>query len=135
MSEGNESHDFKPKGWPTVITRIVVPEAAELVAFVKAVFQATGDYHPDRPAVLNIGDSLLMISDAGIRERATAFLYVYVANTDETYKHALEAGARSLEEPKDLPYGDRRGMVEDRWGNTWQIATYLATSQSSSNTA
>ena len=25
-----------------------------------------------------------------------------------------------------MPYGDRRGMVEDRWGNVWQIATYRA---------
>jgi uncharacterized glyoxalase superfamily protein PhnB len=33
-------------------------------------------------------------------------------------------GARSLEEPSDLPYGDRRGMVADRWGNVWQIATH-----------
>jgi len=127
MNKGRDSRDFKPEGWPTVIARIVVPKAEEFVEFVKSVFQATGDYHPDRPAVLNIGDSLLMISAAGIRERATAFLYVYVTNTDETYKRALQAGARPLEEPRDLPYGDRRGMVEDRWGNIWQIATYLGT--------
>ena len=133
MNEPKQNHDFKPKGWPTVIVRIVVPKAAELVEFVKAVFQATGDYRSDRPSVLNIGESLLMISDAGIRERATAFLYVYVSNTDETYKLAINAGARSLEEPSDLPYGDRRAMVGDRWGNTWQIATYLATSQTSSD--
>src|SRR5215510_7380292 len=74
MDEGRDSRDFKPEGWPTVIARIVVPEAEEFVEFVKSVFQATGDYHSDRPAVLNIGGSLLMISDAGIRERATAFL-------------------------------------------------------------
>lgn len=24
-----------------------------------------------------------------------------------------------------MPYGDRRCMVEDQWGNTWQIATHL----------
>jgi len=24
-----------------------------------------------------------------------------------------------------MPYGDRRGMVKDEWGNTWQIATHL----------
>jgi len=24
----------------------------------------------------------------------------------------------------DTPYGDRRATVKDRWGNTWQIATY-----------
>jgi hypothetical protein len=29
-----------------------------------------------------------------------------------------------IEQPFDLPYGDR-GMVEDRWGNLWQIATHL----------
>jgi PhnB protein len=51
--------------------------------------------------------------------------YVYVENADETYRRAVDAGARPLEEPRDLPYGDRRGMVEDVWGNTWQIATYL----------
>lgn len=133
MKEPKQSHDFKPKGWPTVIARIVVPKAAELVEFVKAVFQARGDYRSDRPSVLNIGESLLMISDAGIREGATAFLYVYVSNTDETYKLALNAGARSLEEPSDLPYGDRRAMIEDPWGNTWQIATYLATSRTNSD--
>jgi PhnB protein len=129
MNEGEKSQNFRPEGWPTVIARIIVPEAEAFVEFVKSVFQATGDYHPDRPAVLNIGGSLLMISDAGIRERATAFLYVYVTNTDATYKRALQAGARSVEEPTDLPYGDRRGMIEDRWGNIWQIATYVGTDQ------
>jgi uncharacterized glyoxalase superfamily protein PhnB len=29
-----------------------------------------------------------------------------------------------IEESSDMPYGDRRGMVEDRWGNVWQIATF-----------
>jgi PhnB protein len=67
---------------------------------------------------------VLLISDAGIRNPTPAFLYVYVEDADETYRRALEAGASSLEEPSDLPYGDRRGMVADRWGNTWQIATH-----------
>jgi PhnB protein len=66
-----------------------------------------------------------MISDAGMRDPSPAFLYVYVDNTEDTYRRAVEAGARSLEEPLDVPYGDRRGMVEDKWGNIWQIATYL----------
>jgi PhnB protein len=53
-----------------------------------------------------------------------AFLYVYVDDTDATYRGALAAGATALEEPADMPYGDRRGMVTDSWGNTWQIATH-----------
>jgi PhnB protein len=74
---------------------------------------------------VTIGDSVVMISDAQTRGPMRAFLYVYVNDADATYRRALEAGARSLEEPFNTPYGDRRGMVEDRWGNTWQIATPL----------
>ena len=121
----NKTSTFKPQAWPTVVPRIVASEAQELVEFIKQVFGATGEYQPDRPAVLSIDDSMLMISDAGVRDAAAAFLYVYVADTDATYRRAIEAGARSLEEPSNQPYGDRRGMVEDRWGNIWQIATHL----------
>ena len=114
-----------PKGWHTVTPRIVTPRARELVQFLRDVFDATGDYRSDVPAILQIGDSMLMISDRGARSATAAFLYVYVPDADETYRRALQAGARSLEEPADLPYGDRRAMVEDSWGNTWQIATHL----------
>ena len=89
------------------------------------MFGATGEYREAMPSEVKIGDSTIMISDAGIRRPMTAFLYVYVNDTDATYQRALEAGARSLEEPSDLPYGDRRCMVEDTWGNTWQLAKRL----------
>jgi len=119
----NRSH-FTPEGWHTVTPRIVVHDAEKLVEFVKQVFGATGDYRPDRPSVIKIGDSMVMVSDAGIRNPMPAFLYVYVDDTDRTYRRAVQAGASSLEEPSDTPYGDRRGMIKDEWGNTWQIATY-----------
>jgi hypothetical protein len=81
MNAGSHSSRFTPEGWRTVTPRIVALDAQELVAFIKSVFGATGEYRPDRPAVLNIGDSMIMISEAGIREP-------------------------SLEEPSDTPYGD-----------------------------
>src|SRR5262245_38910677 len=115
---------YIPEGWHSVTPRIVVRGAQQMVEFVKAVFGATGDYREDRPSVIGIGDSMIMISEAGIRQPMSSFLYVYVENADETHRRALQAGARSLEEPSDVPYGDRRGMFEDQWGNTWQVATY-----------
>jgi len=114
-----------PKGWHTVTPRIVVDEASQLVQFLRQVFGATGEYLEERPSEIRIGDSIIMISDAGIRNAMTAFLYVYVSDQDATYQRALNAGARILEEPFDTPYGDRRCMVEDKWGNTWQIATQM----------
>jgi predicted enzyme related to lactoylglutathione lyase len=49
-----------------------------------------------------------------------------VEDVDATYRRALKAGGISLEEPQDMPYGDRRGMVRDPSGNIWQIATHQA---------
>lgn len=108
--------------WPTIIPRIVAVDAERLVGFVKTVFDAAGDYERDRPSSLRIGSSVLMISDAGERPPMTAFLYVYVDNVEAAYRRAVDAGAVVIEEPLDTPYGDRRCMVEDAWGNTWQIA-------------
>ena len=125
MNETSNRSRFTPKGWHTVTPRIVVRDAEGLVEFLRRVFGATGNYRPDLPSVVKIGDSIIMISNAGIRNSMPAFLYVYVDDTDETYRRALQAGASSLEEPSDMPYGDRRGMVKDEWGNTWQIATHL----------
>src|SRR5262249_13390398 len=120
----NHSHSA-PEGWHTVTPRIVARDARQFVEFLKQVFFAAGEYRRDRPSVITIGDSLIMISDVGVRAPTTAFLYVYVNDTDAACRRAVDAGARVLEEPSDTPYGDRRCMVEDKWGNTWQIATHL----------
>ena len=114
-----------PAGWHTVTPRLVVEDAEGLVAFLKRVFGATGEYYADSPSQITIGDSLLMVNRTGARESCPAFLYVYVEDAEATYQRALDAGADSLEPVWDTPYGDRRGMVRDPWGNVWQIATHL----------
>lgn len=113
-----------PEGWHTLTPRIVTDDVEGLVAFLRRVFDATGDVPAGRPAVLRIGDSVVMVSGTGPRPATGAFLYVYVVDADATHRRAVDSGARSLEEPQDTPYGNRRGMVEDRWGNVWQIAAF-----------
>ena len=112
-----------PAGWPTVIPRIFVDDPKDLVGFIKTTFKAKGRFSASHPTQLTINDSMLMISGSEFRGVITACLYIYVDNTDAVYKRALKAGARSLEEPQRMPYGDYRAMIEDAWGNIWQIAT------------
>ncbi len=117
-------NSFTPIGWHSITPRMVVHDPAKMVQFLKAAFDARGDYEEDRPAVMTIGDSKLMVSGVGPREPMPAFLYLYVEDTDAAYHRALQAGAISLAPPDDMPYGDRRAMVKDPFGNDWQIATY-----------
>ncbi|UOZ06415.1 VOC family protein [Amycolatopsis sp. WQ 127309] len=106
----------------TVIPRMVVRDLVAAVAFLRTVFGATGELESGRPADLRIGGSRVLVSAEGERELFPAFLYVYVADADATYRRALDCGAASLEEPANTPYGDRRAMIRDPFGNVFQIA-------------
>lgn len=102
--------------------RIVVSDVPAQVDFLRTVFDATGEVDPERPAEVRIGDSLIMVTSATERDLFPAFLYVYVDDADHVYQRALAAGASTMEAPLDTPYGDRRAMVRDPFGNIFQIA-------------
>jgi len=71
-----------------------------------------------RHAEAQIGDSRVMVGQArGEWKPRPATLYLYIEDTDETYKRAIAAGAKSLMEPADQFYGDRNAGVEDSQGN------------------
>ena len=124
MTNTISDRSFVPEGWHTITPRIVVQGTKQLVEFLVQVFGATGEFQENRPSEVWIGDSVVMVSDAGARRPMPAFLYVYVVDADAVYERACNAGARTLEPPFETPYGDRRCMVEDQWGNVWQVATY-----------
>lgn len=113
-----------PAGWHSVTPRLVVHDPALLVRFLKSTFDAVGEFAAQAPSQMKIGDSIVMVSAIGARNANPSFLYVYVEDVDATYRRALQAGAASIEEPQDVPYGDRRAMVKDPCGNDWQIATH-----------
>jgi PhnB protein len=104
----------------TVTPRMIVEDVEGAAAFLRATFGATGEVVPGRPTELRIGDSLVMVSDG--RDPFPALLYVYVDDADEAHQRALAAGGTSVEEPQDQPWGDRRAIVRDKYGNAFQIA-------------
>lgn len=112
-------------GYHTVTPRLVVSDVPAQVDFLRQVFDAAGEPEPGRPAEVRIGDSLIMISATTERDPFPGFLYIYVDDADRAYDLALQAGATSLESPVDTPYGDRRVMVRDPFGNVFQIAHQL----------
>ena len=112
----------RPPEFHTVTPRMVVSDAAGAVEFLRTVFDAAGEVQTERPTEVRIGDSVVMVTSATEREPFPAFLYVYVGDADLAYNRALNAGAMSLEAPFNTPYGDRRAMVRDPFGNVFQIA-------------
>jgi len=122
-----------PEGYHSVNPYIVVDDAERLIAFLVAVFagneQGTRELKPDGRighADVRIGDSLVMVSDAGEAFPARpCVLFVYVDDVDSTHRAALVAGATSILEPSDQPWGDRVGGFHDPFDNRWWVATHL----------
>lgn len=119
------------EGFRTITPYLVVREALELIEFVKRAFAAEGQVLGTGSgggihAEFRIGDSMVMIGGGAALEQTPmpTALHYYVPDVDAVYRRALDAGAQSLVEPSDRPYGDREAAIRDVAGNTWYIATH-----------
>jgi PhnB protein len=122
-----------PEGHHTVTPYLVIPGVAKLIEFVKQAFGATEVHVSRRPdgtvmhAEVKIGDSIIMMGEGGEGgKHFPGMLHLYMEDVDAVYRRAIQAGAKSVREPADQPYGDRTGGVEDAFGNQWWIATHIA---------
>jgi uncharacterized glyoxalase superfamily protein PhnB len=67
---------------------------------------------------------MLMVSDA-MRNPATASsLHLYVPDADAAWNRAVTAGAKIEMPIADMFWGDRYGVLSDKWGNRWAIAQH-----------
>jgi uncharacterized glyoxalase superfamily protein PhnB len=116
---------YKPADRPAVVPRLFTKDIEGQVAFLKAAFGAKGRLRRDRPTELVVGDSVIMVADGGgVRKPTSSAFYIYVPDADRVWARAVKAGAKSYSAPEDTPWGDRRAIVDDAWGNHWQIATH-----------
>ena len=122
-------------GFHTVTPYVAVREAPELIEFVRQAFGAEGKIlgtgsQGGIHAEYRIGDSMVMIG-GGAQWKGPSrpvALHLYVPDADAAYERALRAGATSIYEPTDQPYGDREAGVRDLAGNLWFIGTHRGAS-------
>src|SRR3974390_2880876 len=105
-----------PDGYHTVTPYLVLENASRAIEFLKralgaeVTFMMKGDDGSVRHAEVKVGDSMLMLGQAGGEWKARPMtFYLYVPDCDAVYKQAIAAGAKSLHEPANQFYGDRHG--------------------------
>lgn len=126
--------NFRPEGLHTVTPHLVVAGAAAAIDFLMSAFGAEAPSPPmlgaDGTSIahahLKLGDSTIFLSDPGGLARPTAAnLFLYVPDVDRVAARALAAGAKVIVPVCDMFWGDRWGMIEDPFGNVWQLATHV----------
>jgi PhnB protein len=120
------------EGFLTVQPYLHLRNAHDMIPFIEAAFgaKATGVHKsPDgivRHATIDIAGATFEIDEAeGESQPTQSYLHVYVPDTDAVYAQALAAGAKGVTPPYSASYGDRAATVEDPFGNSWFLATYL----------
>jgi PhnB protein len=120
-----------PAGYHSVTPWIISRDTAALLAFAAQAFGAQELARVESDGVIGhaefrIGDSVVMAFDARPGWPDTpAFLRLFVADGDATFRQALAAGATALTEMTTMFWGDRVGRVRDPLGNLWWIQTRL----------
>ena len=127
-----KGESYIPKGLNNVNVYMHPLRAEPVITFLKRAFgaQELAKYaSPDgvvHHAEIRVGDSVMEMGEShGKYPPMPTMFYMYVPDCDAVYKTALAAGATSISEPTDQPYGDRSGGVKDMFGNTWYIATHI----------
>jgi PhnB protein len=129
----HKGESYIPKDLHNVNIYMHPLRAEPVINFVKRAFGAeeiAKHASPDgvvHHAEVRLGDAVLEMGEAhGPYQRMESMFYLYVPDADAVYRTALAAGAKSIQEPKDQPYGDRNAGVTDPFGNTWYIATHIS---------
>ena len=128
----HKGESYTPKELNSVNVYMHPLRAEPVITFLKRAFAAReiAKYaSPDgvvHHAEVRVGDSVVEMGEAqGKYPPMPTMFYLYVPDCDAVYRRALQAGATSIAEPVDQPYGDRSGGVKDVFGNTWYIATHI----------
>jgi PhnB protein len=129
-----------PDGYHSVQPYLMLNNCAEAITFYVKAFGAKERFRMPKPdgsighAEIQIGDSVVMMADEAPEMEAFAVkhfggspvsLLIYTEDCDAMYRQALTAGAQSVREPADQPYGDRMSGVTDPFGYKWFIATHV----------
>jgi uncharacterized glyoxalase superfamily protein PhnB len=128
--ENNMAAQPAPKGYNSLMPYLIVNGASEFIDFLKTTFGAEERMRAPTPdggimhAEVMIEESVIELADGGKNYPARpGILHVYVPDVDATYRKALDAGATSKYGVVDQDYGDREASLQDRFGNTWYVAT------------
>jgi PhnB protein len=124
----HKGDSYIPDGLHSINSYLHPHGAPQLIEFLTRAFGAEEAFRAQAPdgtivhAKIKIGESVVEMGEAhGPYQPMPTVYHLYVHDTDAAYRRAIAAGAVSLSEPADQPWGYRNAGVQDPGGNQWWI--------------
>lgn len=115
------------EGFHTVTPYLITSDVDGLIDFIKRAFDGVETFRTIGSAggthvELRLGDSMIMLGGNTQTSPMPCMIHLYLPDVDGFYERALQAGATSIAVPTNFEDGDRRGGVQDPFGNQWYIS-------------
>lgn len=132
-----------PSNMPWITPYLIVRDAQAAIAFYEKAFNfKLRDAMKDDKGVIihaemSYENALIMLGPEGPKAgpmqspktsgvASPVSIYVYCEDVDYLHQQAVKAGAKSIEAPTTMFWGDRMCRLEDRDGHAWGFATNIA---------
>ncbi|MEV5841367.1 VOC family protein [Streptomyces sp. NPDC048288] len=121
-----------PEGYTTVAPWVVTDDTGAFLDFVARAFggEELGRVATGAGAVghaeIRIGDTVVLAFDRSPDWPVMpSLLRVFVADADDTFARAVEAGGRVVTALADHAFGQRGGRIKDPFGNIWWVVAQV----------
>lgn len=120
-----------PEGFTTITPFLNIKGAMDAIELYEQAFGARKRRLFEAPsgvvinAELQIGNAMLRISDAVNDPPTQSNLQLYVEDADAAWQRAVAAGLEVVMPLQAMYWGDKIGVVKDRFGNRWAISQHV----------
>jgi uncharacterized glyoxalase superfamily protein PhnB len=121
----------------TIVPILIYDDVGEAIEWLCRAFGFSERLRQERHGVighaqLSVGDGALMLGRQGGPFRSpradgiAQYVHVTVPDVDRHFERAKECGARIVQPPADMPFGERQYTAQDHAGHWWTFSQHVA---------
>lgn len=121
----------------TVVPVLIYDDVGQAIEWLCGAFGFSGRLRAERDGVIDhaqlaVAEGAVMLGRQGGPYRSppgdevTAYVHVTVDDVDEHFEKASRFGAKIVQPPTDMPFGERQYTAEDHAGHWWTFSQHIA---------
>ena len=121
----------------SVVPILIYADVARAIDWLSAAFGFKERLRAERQGIVGhaqrvVADGAIMLGRQGAEYHpprpgeVQQYVHVTVENADAHFERAKNAGARIVQPPHDMPFGERQYTAEDPEGHRWTFSQHIA---------